>query len=350
MSGGRVLVTGANGHIGGNVVRELLDTGYTPVAFVRKGADLRALEHLDLERVEGDILDAESVRACVRGCRFVLHLAAVNRPGDDEADAVMRPAIEGNENVLRAAAEAGVERVVFTSSTVAVGIGSNPDEVRDERHWNEDRTLPYSWAKTLGERRTCELAEELGIEAVAINPSSVLGGYDYRITPVTRVVRALLEGTVQTGLGGWSYVDVRDVARAHVRALTRAEPGERYIVSSVNITLKAFGETLTEMTGIGVTHLPAPRWLAMPLMRTVAGVNGLLGREPALTVAQARVMVDRYAYYDGSKATSELGLQYADLREILDQTIRWLVFVGALQSRTLHRLGGRFNPDESWRP
>jgi dihydroflavonol-4-reductase len=346
----RVLVTGANGHIGSSVVRQLPEDGYRPVAFVRKGANLRGLDGLDLERVEGDILDAASVREAVRGCRYVLHLAAVNRTRVTNPNEVMKPAVEGSENVLRAAADAGVGRVVATSSVAAIGVSATPDELRDESHWNDERNPPYAWAKTVAERRSRELAEELDVDLLTINPGFALGPYDYRLTPTSRYPADLLDGTGQTGIGGFGYVDVRDVALAHVRALTRGTPGERYIVSGANATLEQLGETLSEMTGIGVTHLPVPRWAALPIVAVLAGFSRLAGRTPAATVAEARSVVDRYAFYDGSKAADAFDLRYADLREMLDQTIRWLVFIGALRPRTMRRLGGRFPPDERWLP
>lgn len=347
---GRTLVTGANGHIGCNVVRQLLEAGHEVTAFVRPRADLRGLLKLDIDYRRGDICDPEAVRAAVRGCRHVLHLAAVNDSRSSDPAQIRRTAIEGVENVLHAAADEGIERVVFTSSTEAVGVSTSPERLLDESHWNRNPELPHARAKLDSERRAWELAQRLGVDAVAINPSLVAGQYDFRITPSTRYLRGLLNGTALTGLGGINYVDVRDVALAHVRALERGERGERYIVAGESITLEQLGRTLTELTGIEISHIPAPRWIALNYLRTQESVSNLLGHEPAVTLAEGRSAVDRYAFYDTSKTAAAFDLQPRPLRDCLEHTVRWLVFMRALRTRTLARLRDHFPPERNWLP
>ena len=149
----RVLVTGANGHIGCNVVRTLQGAGHEPVAFVRASADTRGLDGLELELARGDVRDRAAVRRAMRGCQFVINLAALFETRGYTAEEIMRPAVEGVTNVLESAAELGLERVVHASSVVAVGYGWSPHEIRTGRDWNDENLLPYHAAKTQSERR-----------------------------------------------------------------------------------------------------------------------------------------------------------------------------------------------------
>src|SRR5688572_22528103 len=154
----RVLVTGANGHIGNHVVRELISARHDPVPFVRKSSDVSGLKDLGLTLHYGDVQDRSSLEAAARGCDAIIHLAAVYAMRPKTAEEIMRPAVEGTENILQVAKAIGAKRVVYTSSVVAVGYSSTP-AVRSERDWNEDPQVPYFRAKTQSERQAWQLSK-----------------------------------------------------------------------------------------------------------------------------------------------------------------------------------------------
>lgn len=334
----RVLVTGANGHIGCNLVRELLTRGHEVVAMVRAGSDARGLDGLDVEIRPGDVLDKASVEAAARGCEAIEHLAAVYATRGD-AEAIMRPAVIGTTHVFEVAAALGIRRVVMTSSTTAVGANFSVDAPpRDETRWNDEFTLPYYRAKTESERLAWQLAEQLGLELVTVLPSGVLGEHDWRVTPSTKYVLDLATGRAMTGRGGFSYVEVHDVAFVHAAALERGRPGERYLVTGANLGLRQIGEIVSAATGTKITHIDAPRWLTLATVTVQAAFARAIGRAPAITPDEARAAAGRWSFFDSSKAQREFGFTPRPAPEIIGAALRWLATQGLLPPAVRERV------------
>jgi dihydroflavonol-4-reductase len=344
----RLLVTGANGHVGSNLCRLLVDEGHDVVALVRKSSDLRGLEGVDVEYKHGDILDAESVRAAARGVQSVFNVAAVYATSGHSVEEIMRPAVEGVDNVLRAAAAEGVQRVVQTSTTGAIGFSHSSGTLRDETQWHDDPQTTYFLAKTKSERLAWQVADELDIDMVTVNPTAILGQYDYRITPSTKLVRGFLEGSGMTAQGGVNVVDVRDVARGHLLALQKGHRGERYMLVAENHELRDFASMVTKLTGIKVPHAPLPRWMIPVAIPSTGLLMRALGKKDILTVQEAREFIGRWGWFDPSKSKDELGFEARPTRETLDHTIRWLVHSGALSPTVEKRLQEKYPPDPVW--
>lgn len=320
----RAIVTGANGHIGAWVVRTLIDRGVDVVAFVRPGSDRRGLEGLEVELAEGDILAPETLPPAMEGCDTLFHCAAVFSLWAKDDDPILRAAIDGTENVLRAAAAASIRRVVLTSSVATVGGSTSADVLLDADCWAEGLTVPYYVAKQRAERRAWELAEELGLEMCTILPTVVLGPGDHRITPSTKVVLDMLRGEGATVDGGANVVDVRDVAEAHVLAAECGVAGQRYIVGGENIATRELGTIVERLAGVKVKHLTFPRWVfstAAAMMELGAAITG---KPPGLTRAVVHDLLGRYAWYDATKTHAHLGLEPRGAEEVLRATVEWL--------------------------
>jgi len=343
----RVLVTGANGHLGCNLVRDLLGSGQQVVALLRPGADASGLAGLELQRISGDVLDAPSVRGALEGCELVFHLAAPYRTWARDPNEVVRPAVEGTENVLRAAKAAGVRRVVATSSCNAVGFTRDPQQPRDELSWNESPRSAYVRAKTLAERRAWALAAELELELVAVLPTAVLGRFDYRVTPTTAPVLDAVQGRGPVPFA-MNLVDVRDVARAHVLAAERGKPGERYLAGGQNVTTAELAEIIWQLTGIRPKQGLPP----YPLLLAVATVAELIarrtGKPPIISPDVAREAHGRHAVFDCSKIQRELGLGPRSAEQVVSEVIRWGLFLGRIREPLATTLRGHFTPDPSW--
>jgi dihydroflavonol-4-reductase len=340
----RVLVTGANGHIGCSLVPELVARGHQVVPFVRASADTSGLDGLGLAYARGDVLDAASVEAAIGGCDVVVHMAAVFATRTRDPDAIMRPAVEGTRIVLEAAARAGVKRVVYTSSVAAVGPSRREGVLRTEANWNEEARLPYVRAKTESERQAWKHAERLGLPLVVLCPGTILGRGDFRITPSNRLIRDLATRKALTGVGGMSLVDVRDVAAAHAQAIDRGEPGGRYIVTGENVTLRRIGELVGERTGKRAPHLPLPRWMALAGVAVISAIERLLGREPGVTLAEAREAAGRWSWFDDSRSRAALGLEPRSAREAIDDALFWLLERRELPAPIAARLAERGLP------
>jgi nucleoside-diphosphate-sugar epimerase len=315
----RVLVTGASGFIAGHVVAELRSHGY-----LVRGTARRPVDGLD-DVVHADLTSDDGWAAAVEGCDHVVHVASPfpgAKPKSD--DELVRPAVDGTVRVLRAAADAGVKRVVLTSSIAAVSSG-HPDDgvVRTEADWSVvDRGPAYQKSKTLAERAAWDFARENGLELVAVNPGMVLGP---PLSPVTgtsvQVVHQLLTHKMPgSPRMGFAVVDVRDVAIAHRLALeTPAAAGNRYIVAGDHVWMREIAAVLAEEfnpLGYRVPTRGIPTWLlrmAAPFDQTVRLALDFVGRRDLVSADKAR---------------RELGWTMRPFRDTVLDTARGLIELG----------------------
>lgn len=335
----RVLVTGANGHIGANVVRALLVKGHTVKAFIRKKADCRGLEGLQIEYSYGDVMELDGLKEAAQGCDAIIHLAAVYKTIAKTPEEIVEPAIVGAENVFNAAHEAGIKRIVYTSSVASVGFSYDPNELRTGSDWNNDAHNPYYIAKTQSERKAQELAKKYDIHTVVICPCIVLGAYDYRITPSNQLILDLINGKGQTYKGGLNLVDVRDVAQAHVEALDKGENCRRYIVGGENIEVRKVGLLVKAMTGIKSLHLPFGRKVTLLTARIVEFLFKTLGATPPFTYDLVYEVADRFAYYEYKDTLNDLGIQPRNAEQSLMSAIEWFIKT----NRIKHSVSGKVN-------
>jgi dihydroflavonol-4-reductase len=334
----KVFVTGANGHIGANVVRELLRLEYQPVCYVRPGADLRGIDGLHVEVLMGGLFVPERIMEAMQGCESVIHLAAPFHMIASSPQEIIQPAVEGTRNVLLAAAGNGIRRIVYASSVVAIGPADSPDETRSEADWFDTAEVPYYVAKTESEKLAHRVSREMDLELVSLLPAAVLGPHDYKPTPSTTYLGHYIEGTVPLPAGGSSFVDVRDVAQAFATALTQGRPGVRYILSGPNINNRDLVGLLEEITTLKPTYLSLPRWLLMAYARVYAGVEKALRRPQTLDPKVAGSSIERYWHFDNENAKADLGFEARPTRNVLEDAVRWMVQCRFLASETVDKL------------
>ncbi len=320
-----VLVTGGTGFVGANLVRELLADGHTVRVLARTGGDRRALEGCRVEIVEGDLLDTASVRAAVAGARRVYHVAADYRLWAPDSAVLYRANVDGTRAVLAAAAEAGAERIIYTSTVGAVGIpkdGSPGDERTPVSL--ADMVGAYKASKFLAERVADEWAAR-GAPVVTVNPSAPVGPWDVKPTPTGQMIVDFLKGKMVASLDtGLNLVHVRDVARGHILAGDRGRVGQRYILGHRNLPLLEIFRMLATLTGI-----PAPRfrvpyavaWLTAVGMEGIARLRGGAPQVPLTAVRMAR----KRMYFSAAKAVTELGLPQTPVEQALRDAVDWFV-------------------------
>lgn len=331
----RILVTGSNGHIGNHVVRDLAKRGHEVVALVREGADLSGHDGLAVTHARGDVLDAASVERAADGCAAVIHLAAVFKLGTRDVAAIVEPAVRGTENVLRAA-KAQRARVVHCSSTYAVGFSTRPEPL-DEKSWNERLDDPYAAAKTLSERRAWEVARDLGVEVVSINPTAVLGPLDYRCTPSHALLLGVLKSPASYQ-GGASYSDVRDVSFVLCEALTKGTPGERYLVTGENMAVPDLVAFICERTGKKPMPSPLPRGVVLPVWRSMEVVLGLFGGQMPIASGVLAEFYGRWPWFDSTKAQSTFDWKPHPVRDTVDLALHWCLHRGWIRGPVRDRL------------
>lgn len=321
----KVLVTGANGHIGANVVRALIKQGHDVRGFVRQASDTQGIDGLDIELCYGDVMNADSLEQAAIGCDAIIHLAAVYKTIAKTADEIVEPAIEGAKNVFAAAHKAGIKRIVYTSSVASIGFSYDPNEKRTGNDWNDDPHNPYYIAKTKSEQAAQALAKEYGIHVVVICPAIVLGPYDYRITPSNQMIKDWINGKGQTYVGGLNFVDVRDVADIHVAALTKGENYHRYIAGGENMEVKKAGLLLKKLTGIKPIHLGMSRKVTLITAKVVETLCKAIGATPPFTYDLVYEVAERYAYYEFQDTIDTLGVTPRKAEESIKGAIQWLL-------------------------
>ena len=215
----KVLVTGATGIVGGNLVRALLGASHRVRVLVRPSSDLRSLQDLAVELFEGDVLDPTGLHAAAEGCKVVFHAAAVFSYWGHSADEQMDLAVRGTRNVLEAARKARVRRVVVTSSSVVLGSTARRQILDEATAIAEPEPSAYTLSKVCQEKAAFEIGAKLGLDVVAVCPTLVMGAFDYRLSPSNaNIVNYLNDPFRSTFIGGCNIVSARDVAKGHIIA------------------------------------------------------------------------------------------------------------------------------------
>ena len=318
----RTLVTGANGLVGANLVRELLVHGHDVRALVRQNSDLRSLKGLTAETVVGDVLQPNSLAGAAEGCELLFHAAAVFSYWKHTPDDLKKVAVQGTINVVEAAYRAGARRVVLTSSSVVLGSSARP-QVRDENSpFNE--TDAYSISKAAQEEAGFARAAQLGIELVAVCPGMCLGQHDYRLSPSNAILCSYLKDPWKlTWPGGCNLVSVRDVARGHLLAGQKGKPGQRYVLGSENLEWPAIHQMIAELLGTSGPKFTANHtssYLAAAAQELIASLT----RQPPLSTRTQAKMVGRYYWYNHARA-ADLGYKPRPARAALADAAAWLL-------------------------
>ena len=319
----RVLVTGATGFIGGNLARLLWHRGDQVRALVRSGSNTLAIDGTGIEPVTGDILDRDSVISAAQGCEVVFHCAAAYIFWSRDPKAVYRTNVEGTANVLSAASQAGVSRLVYTSTVSTVGLANGQLATEDTPLDPGHLSGHYKKSKYQAELLALKMASD-GLPVVVVNPTTPVGPWDVKPTPTGRMVLDFLLGRIPAYLDtGMNLVDVEDVALGHIFAMERGRPGQRYLLGNRNVTLKEVFSMLQQATGLSAPRWRAPYWLVMGagyLDRFVE--SGLLHREPRIPLEGVKVSRTPM-YVSCDKAVMELGLPQSPVETALEKSINW---------------------------
>ena len=319
----KVFITGASGFIGGNLVRRLVEKGYRVKALVRPGSKISTALVNEVEIVEGDILDFDTVLRGVSECGWVFHCAAAYKFWARDPRDIYKTNVNGTDNVLVAAHLAGVERIVYTSTVGTIGLPK-------VGLGNETTPLPphqvvgnYKRSKYLAEKIVLKKATA-GIPVVVVNPTAPVGAWDVKPTPTGKVILDFLKqkmpAYVHTGL---NFVDVSDVAEGHILAAIKGTIGERYILGNQNMSLLELFENLQELSGRKRPRLHIPNWIAMGVGQVDDLLeNKILRREPKIPLEGIK-MAQICTYVSSQKAVDQLGFPQSPVNEALNQAIQW---------------------------
>jgi len=318
------LVTGGTGFVGSHLVRVLLERGDEVRCLVRSTSRRDNLEGLDVEFVTGDLRDLDSLSRAVRGSQVVYHCAADYRLWcKDPADMYVAN-VKGSNNLMQAAFDEGVERVVYTSTVGCLGLNHNGAPANEDTPVTvEDMIGHYKRSKFLAEEIVRDWGRR-GLPVVIVNPSTPVGELDIKPTPTGKIIvdflRGKMFGYVDTGM---NLIDVRDCAEGHVLAAEKGRVGERYILGGRDVTLKELFDILESVSDIASPKMKVPHWVAETYARLENFWSvDVARREPDVPLESVK-MSRHKMWFDPSKAVRELGLPQNPVENALERAVNW---------------------------
>ncbi len=326
----KILVTGATGFIGSAVVRALLEKKMPVRCLVRKDSDNSNLQGLRLDLAYGDVTDLDSVRRALKGCDRVIHLAAIYAIWLKDPNLMYRVNVNGTHKVLTACREAKVKKIVYVSSTAALGAhGKTP--ANESAVFNLASTGDhYFLSKYQAEQLVLDFAAK-GLPVTIVNPTVPIGPRDIKPTPsgalIINVLKGLLPGYID---GGLNLVDVSDCAMGIVRALERGRNGQKYVLGNRNVSMKEFFDLIVKVAGYG--KAPAvrfPVFMAVQSGYAYELLARITGKPPLNTAAWVRVG-SHYSWWDSTRAVKELGMPRTPVEQSIAQAIAWFKGNGKL--------------------
>jgi dihydroflavonol-4-reductase len=340
------LVTGASGFVGSHVARQLVSAGHSVRILARRSSRLEFLEDLAVERVEGDLRDADSIASAMKGVTQVFHVAADYRLWARNPEEIYDSNVGGTRRLLEAAAAEGVSRIVYTSTVATIAVSKPGDGSHDAL---PDESTPaavdqmighYKRSKFLAEAEALKAAAA-GLPVVIVNPTTPVGPGDWKPTPTGKIVVDFLNGRmpayVDTGL---NLVAVEDVASGHLLAAERGRTGERYLLGARNMTLKQILEALAAITGRPAPRVRLPHAVALAAGYADEWFSRLVGRDPRIPVEGVKMSRHRMFVATG-KAERELGYSPGPVEAALARAVNWYQQHGYIGGRSAMKAGVR---------
>lgn len=318
-----IVVTGATGHIGNVLVRELLARGEKIRTVIPPFEDITPLEGLEIEKVEGDVRDVNSLIQAFRGADVVYHLAGIISILPGKTELLYQVNVMGTRNVVEACLKSHVRRLIYTSSIHAVEEPPHGIVI--------DETLPYNPDKVLGDyakskaQATLEALEGVkkGLDTVVVCPTGVIGPYDFKPSEMGQLFVDFAKGKLNTYIdGAYDFVDVRDVVMGHILAFEKGRTGESYILSGEQITVRDLLLMLEDITGVKAPSFKIPAWLARTVGKVASLYYRLTKTKPLFTAYSVDVL-DSNSLISSEKAHLELGYSTRSIRESIIDAVQW---------------------------
>ncbi len=315
----KISITGASGHVGANLCRTLLEKGHTLKVLVKQFKD--SIDSLDLIKVQGDLLDPDSLKELAEEAEIFIHLAAsISINGNQE---IFNTNVKGTQNVINACRDAGVKRLIHFSSIHAL-VHDPLDEVLDEtRPLATKDHIIYNRSKALAEQAIRQAAAS-GLDVVIINPTSVMGPNDFKPSLIGQAILQLYNGKIPALIpGGYDWVDVRDVVAGTIKAIEKGRCGESYLLSGHYVSLADLYKMLLEIKGGGKKLPLIPFWLAktgVPFLKIWAGITR---SKPLYTRESVEILRTAHKNISSERAAKEFGYTSRAFEETLRDTIKW---------------------------
>ena len=318
-----ILVTGATGHIGNVLIRKLLNQGEKVRALIWRDEDTTPIKELDVEQVMGDVLDPASLEPAMCGVEAVYHLAGIISIMPGKNPFVWKVNVEGTRNVLEAARQAGIQRLVYTSSIHAIARAPRGVEMDESLGFDQNNPYgEYDRSKAAASLEVQKAATE-SLDAVIVCPTGVIGPYDFRGSELGEVIRSASEARTMFYVeGAYDFVDVRDVVDGLIAARAHGRRGESYILSGQKLSVRYMLETVREVTGKAFASIKIPFSLAEYAAGFTPWYYHRTKVKPRFTPYSLEVLQSN-SNISHAKATLELGYKPRPSIETIADTVRW---------------------------
>ena len=333
----KTLITGATGFVGAAVSRELLKKGHKVKALVRQSSVLDNLKNLDVEIVQGDLKDKDSLKRCLKDCKYLFHVAADYRLWVPKPKEIYENNVTGTENLMEEALSLGIEKIVYTSSVAVLGKPIEGDVADEKTPVNVDQMIGhYKKSKYLAEEKVKELYKTKKLPVVIVNPAAPVGPRDIQPTPTGKMILDAAMKKIPAYLDtGLNIVHVDDVAKGHLQAFNKGILGERYILGGENMTFKEILEMISVLCGHNPPKIQVPKKPLYPIgyiFEIFARLFNL--KNPMLTVDMIR-MAEKKMFFSSEKAKKELNYKYKSAKNALKDAIEWFIDNGYCRNVSL---------------
>jgi len=329
----KALVTGAAGFIGSNVVRVLLEDGMDVRAMILPGEDTRNLKGLDIERVDGNVLDPDSLDKALAGCDTLFHLAAIFSIWARDRGIFYHVNLQGARNMLWSARNADLEKVVFTSSIAGLGIAPGKELADETTPFNQWGQSDYVVTKYFSQQEALTFARKGDLPLVVVNPCFPYGEGDVAPTPTGKIMLDTANGLqLLVFEGGLNIVDVRDVAKGHLLAAKQGEVGEMYILGNRNLSIREYLEMIARLAGLEIGFIPLPVGMAKVAGWMFVKIADATGKPP-LTTAKEVSYSSQHLFFDISKARQKLGYEPSSVEDSIIRALNWYMAEGYIPAK-----------------
>ena len=323
----KTLITGATGFVGAAVSRELLKKGHKVKALVRQSSVLDNLKNLDVEIVHGDLKDKDSLKRCLKDCKYLFHVAADYRIWVPKPKEIYENNVTGTENLMEEALNSQIEKIVYTSSVAVLGKPIEGDVADEKTPVYVDQMIGhYKKSKYLAEEKVKELYKTKKLPVVIVNPAAPVGPRDIKPTPTGKMILDAAMKKIPAYLDtGLNIVHVDDVAKGHLQAFNKGIFGERYILGGENMTFKEILEMISVLCGHNPPKIQLPKNPLYPIgyiFEIFARLFNL--KNPMLTVDMIR-MAEKKMFFSSEKAKKELNYRYKSAKIALKDAIQWFI-------------------------
>jgi len=318
----RILVTGADGMLGSNLVRELLKRNYTVRAFLQPGRQVKTLNGLTIEKYEGDLLDKSSVEAAMQDCQYVIHAAAHTGIWPTRSEVIRNVNLKGTEHIVSTAFALQVERLVFVGTANSYGFGSKQNPGTEKNPYaGAVYGLDYMDSKYQAHQLVLKYVA-LGLKAIVVNPTFMIGPYDSGPSSGAMIVAICKNKVKGYARGGRNYICVCDAVVGIANALTMGRIGEGYLLGNRNLNYKEIFSTIARVANVKAPVIGVPGWILLAVGCWASFIASISKKKPLLSYNMAKIAVDEH-YFTAQKAVDELHLPQTPVEVGIKESIDW---------------------------